>query len=171
VKYRSLDLETRHRRLAGWFAEEGIARERLDFVAASFPREYLESYADIDVALDPFPYNGGSTTMDTMWMGVPLVTMAGRICVQRSGASILSLVGSPDLVAETPEQYVQAAVFLSQAVSRIPELRRNVRRAFQSSSFMDEAGVTRRVEAAFRDMWRIWCRTGGRRPRLASPAS
>lgn len=161
MKYSGMNTETQQRRYIAWFAEEGIEKERLQFAGASVQREYLASYGDIDIALDSFPYNGGSTSLDTMWMGVPIVTLTGRLPVQRCGAEVLTLVGSPDLVAETPEQYVEAAVFLSQAVPRIPGLRQNVRRALQNSSIMDEPGLARRVEAAFRDMWRTWCRTRG----------
>jgi len=158
MKYRGLETEVQQQRFVAWFAEEGIRRERLQFAGASLQGEYLASYGDIDIALDPFPYNGGSTTMDTTWMGVPVVTLAGRLCVQRGGADVLSWIGSPDLVAETPERYVEAAVFLANVVPQIPDLRRNVRKAFQSSGLMDEPGVTQGVEDAFRDMWRRWCR-------------
>ncbi|HXC40110.1 MAG TPA: hypothetical protein VN667_14320 [Burkholderiales bacterium] len=159
IKYSGMDTETQQQRYIAWFAEEDIAKERLEFAGASVQKEYLASYGNIDIALDPFPYNGGSTSLDTMWMGVPIVTLTGRLPVQRCGAEVLTLVGSPDLVAETPDQYVEAAVFLSQAVSKIPGLRHNVRRALQNSSIMDEPGLARRVEDAFRDMWRTWCRT------------
>jgi protein O-GlcNAc transferase len=166
MKYRGMETEEQQRRFVTWFGEHGIARERLQFAGASLQMEYLASYGEIDIALDPFPYNGGSTTLDTMWMGLPIVTLAGRLCVQRSGAEILTLVGTPDLVSETPERYLQGAVFLAEAVSKIPDLRHNVRKAFQASSFMDEAGATRRVEDAFRDMWRTWC---GKQPGSPGP--
>ena len=105
-------------------------------------------------ALDPFPYNGGTTRPDTLWMGVPSVTLAGRLAAQRLGADILTLAGSPGLVAETPEQYVQAAIVPAQAVPRIPELRRKVRRPPPTSCIMNEAGAVRMAEEDFREMWR-----------------
>ena len=110
--------------LAAWFREDGIPEERLRFKGADVPRLYLESFSDVDIALDPFPYNGGSTTLDTLWMGVPLVTLAGRADVQRTGASLLSAAGLPDLIAHTPEEYIQAALFLVQAYKNVPEFRR-----------------------------------------------
>jgi len=159
MKYRDLDTPVRQQRFIDWFAECGIAKERVEFAGISLPLEYLAAYNEIDIALDPFPYNGGSTSLDTLWMGVPFVTMAGRLAVERDGADILTHIGSPDLIAETPEQYVRAAVFLADAVPRISDLRRNVRRALQTSCLMDEAGLVHRVEDAFREMWRAWCRT------------
>jgi predicted O-linked N-acetylglucosamine transferase (SPINDLY family) len=129
----------------------------VQFNGADVPRRYLEAFGDIDIALDPFPYNGGSTTLDTLWMGVPVVTLTGRSPVQRTGASLLSAAGLPDLIAQTPEEYVNAAIFLAEAVKKMPDLRRNVREALRSSPLMDEAGLVRSVEDAYREMWVGWC--------------
>ena len=160
LKYLGIEKEAMRRDLLRWFAEDGIPAERLQFESASPPREYLEAYSRIDIALDPFPYNGGSTTLDTLWMGVPVVTLAGRPAVQCCGASLLSAAGFPDLVARTPEQYLQAALFLADIAPKMPDLRANVRRSLQSSPLMDEVGVVRGVENAYREMWRAWCKAG-----------
>jgi predicted O-linked N-acetylglucosamine transferase (SPINDLY family) len=87
-----------------------------------------------------------------------MVAMDGRLAVQRASTGILKLVGLEDMVADSPAQYVKAAQFLAGIVGKIPELRRNVRKALQSSPLMDETGFTRELEAAYRDMWQIWCR-------------
>ena len=152
LKYRGLDTEAVQDRYRSWFLEDGIVPERIRFLGASLPLDYLRAFGEIDIALDPFPYNGGTTTLDSLWMGVPVVTLAGRLAVQRSGASVLSACGLNDLVAHTPEQY------LADTVPRIPDLRRQVRQALQSSPLMDEIGLVRSVENAYRDMWRAWCR-------------
>jgi predicted O-linked N-acetylglucosamine transferase (SPINDLY family) len=144
-----------------WFVEDGIASERVLFEGAGTLSEYLRSFSIIDIALDPFPYNGGTTTLDSLWMGVPVVTLAGRLAVQRSGASVLSAAGLSDLVAQTPEQYLKAARFLADTVPKVPDLRPHVRQALQASPLMDEAGLVRHVENAFRFMWRAWCRAQG----------
>jgi predicted O-linked N-acetylglucosamine transferase (SPINDLY family) len=157
-KYRTMDTEVMHDRYRGWLHKEGIAGERVEFEGRSNLGEYLASFSRIDIALDPFPYQGGATTMDTLWMGVPLVAMDGRLAVQRATSGILRLVGLPDTVADSPAKYVQAAVFLAGIVGRIPEMRRNIRKAAQASPLMDETGFTRELEAAYRDMWRGWCR-------------
>ena len=168
MKYWSLDTKVMRDRYQGWFRKEGIAGERIEFEGPAGTKEYLAAYSRIDIALDPFPYQGGATTMDTLWMGVPMVAMDGRLAVQRASTTALKSVGLPDTIASSPEQYVKAAVFLAGIVGRIPGIRRNIRKAFQSSAYMDEAGFTRELEAAYRDMWRIWCRKqadgGGARP-------
>jgi protein O-GlcNAc transferase len=157
LKYHGLEKEDKQRDRRRWFAEDGIPEQRLRFEGAVPPREYLSAYGDIDIALDPFPYNGGSTTLDTLWMGVPVVTLAGRMAVQRCGASLLTAAGFPDLVANTPEEYIKTALFLAKAARNVPDLRRNVRQALQSSPLMDEVGLVRSVEDAYRNMWRAWC--------------
>jgi predicted O-linked N-acetylglucosamine transferase (SPINDLY family) len=158
LKYRTMETEVMRDRYQGWFRKEGIARERVQLVGPSKPTEYLESYGLIDIALDPFPYQGGSTTLDTLLMGLPMVALAGRLTVQRGTSSILKSMGLADMVTQSPEQYVKAAVFLTGILGKIPDIRHNIRKAFQASPFMDERGFTRDLEAAYRDMWRIWCR-------------
>jgi predicted O-linked N-acetylglucosamine transferase (SPINDLY family) len=166
LKYRSLETEVMSDRFHGWFAKEGIARERVELAGPTPVKDYLACYGQIDIALDPFPYQGGSTTLDALLMGVPMVALAGRLAVQRSTSSILKSMGLDDMVVDSPEQYVKGAVFLAGIVNKIPDIRKNVRKAFLASPFMDEAGFTRDLEAAFRDMWRTWCR---KRPVVGLP--
>jgi protein O-GlcNAc transferase len=92
---------------------------------------------------------------------VPVVTLAGRTAVQRHGACFLAAAGLPDLVTHSPEQYVTTAMFLAQTLPKIPDSRGNLRKALQASPLMDEIGLVRSVEGAFRDMWRTWCRSKG----------
>jgi predicted O-linked N-acetylglucosamine transferase (SPINDLY family) len=157
IKYHLMEEEARQAPLLAWFAEDGISAERILFAGGSKSTDYFEEYRRIDIALDPFPYNGGSTTLDALWMGVPVVTLAGRSPLQRTGACLLTAAGLPDLVTHSPEQYVTTAVFLAQTVPKIPDSRQNLRKALKSSPLMDERGLVRSVEAAFRDMWRTWC--------------
>ena len=113
LKYRALELEPVRERLRSWFIEDGVALERIRFEGASPPHDYLRAFGEIDIALDTFPYGGGTTTLDALWMGVPVVTLAGRLPVQMSGAHEIAPVGFGDLIAHTPEQYIQAALFLA----------------------------------------------------------
>jgi predicted O-linked N-acetylglucosamine transferase (SPINDLY family) len=159
LKWHAMETEVMQQRLRQWFLEDGIPPERLVFAGATPPTEYLFAFADIDIALDPFPYNGGSTTLDTLWMGVPVVTLAGRMPIQRTGASILTAVGFPDLVTNTPEQYLKVALYLAAIVPKTPSLRSDIRQAMLSSPIMDEIGIVRDVEDAYRKMWRTWCGT------------
>jgi protein O-GlcNAc transferase len=158
LKWHGLETEEKQGRLRGWFVEDGIPPERLLFAGGSTTTKYLEDYGAIDIALDPFPYNGGSTTLDALWMGVPVVTLAGRLPVQRTGTSVLTAIGLPHLIAQTPEQYIKVALYLAAMVPNMPNLRRDIRQNMLSSPIMDEMGHVRDVENAYRDMWRTWCR-------------
>ena len=160
LKYRGLDAHDGQMLLRRWFQEDGISPERILFEGPSPPGDYLEAYNRIDIALDPFPYNGGTTTLDALWMGVPVVTLAGRLTVQCHGVGILTGAGAGlrALVAETPEQYLQIALALTATVRDQPAMRASIRQALVGSPWMDEIGVVRDVENAFRDLWRTWCK-------------
>jgi protein O-GlcNAc transferase len=139
------------------FADAGIATDRLEFVGFRPVTEYLRQYHRVDIALDPFPYGGGTTTCDSLWMGVPVVTLAGRTAVGRSGASLLSNLGVPELIAATPEQYLSIAVDMAGDLPALTRLRAALRPQMQASVVMDGAGFAADMEAAFRDMWGRWC--------------
>ncbi len=158
LKYSNLDHPATHQHLGVWFAEDGIAADRVIFEGASPPAEYLSAYARVDVALDPFPYNGLTITLDALWMGVPVVTLAGRLAVQRAGASVLTAAGLAGLVAGTPEDYLKLALHVSQRAAQAPALRGSIREALRASPWMDEAGFVRSLEEAYREMWRAWVR-------------
>lgn len=155
LKYDRLERDIVQARLREWFAGYGIAGDRLGFAGSSEPREYFAAWNEIDIALDPFPYNGGTTTMDALWMGVPVVTMPGRLAVACGGDSLLSAVGLP--IARTPEEYVSLAATLAKTIPASPDIRQRVRQAMTSSALLDESGLVRSIEAAYREMWRTWC--------------
>ena len=115
--------------MRGFLAEQGISAERVAFVDFLPTAEYFGVYQRIDVALDPFPYGGGTTTCDALWMGVPVVSLAGQTAVGRGGVSILSNLGLPELVAQNPEQYVRIAVELAHDLSRLRRSARNPARS------------------------------------------
>jgi predicted O-linked N-acetylglucosamine transferase (SPINDLY family) len=93
-------------------------------------------------------------------MGVPVVTLSGRLPVQRTGTAVLTAACLPGLVAQTPEQYLKVALNMAAIVPRRPGLRQEIRQALASSPFMDEAGFVRDLEGAYRNMWRTWCGAG-----------
>jgi predicted O-linked N-acetylglucosamine transferase (SPINDLY family) len=142
------------------FAGKGISPDRLEFPNWQPWLEYVQTYGRIDIALDPFPWGGGITTCDALWMGVPVVSLAGPTAVGRGGASILANVGVPELVARTPEQYVRIAAALAGDLPRLAELRRTLRARMQASPLMDAPRFARNFEAAYRQMWRNWCERG-----------
>jgi predicted O-linked N-acetylglucosamine transferase (SPINDLY family) len=143
---------------AGALSAAGIDPRRLSFVPYASTDDYFRHYHQIDIGLDPFPYGGGTTTCDAMWMGVPVVTLAGRTGVGRGGVSILSNVGVPELIANSVEQYVEIARSLAGDLARLAQLRATLRGRMRESALMDAAGFARDVEAAYRQMWRQWCR-------------
>jgi len=142
------------------FAGKGISPDRLEFPNWQPWHQYVQTYGRIDIALDPFPWGGGITTCDALWMGVPVVSLVGSTAVGRGGASILANVGAPELVARTPQQYVQIATDLANDLPRLVELRRTLRPRMQASPLMDAPRFARNVEAAYRRMWRTWCERG-----------
>jgi len=141
------------------FKQAGIDPQRLRFVGKVPFSDYLKLYGQIDIALDPFPFNGGTTTCDALWMGVPVVTLRGRTAVGRAGSSILCNIGLPELIAQTPRQYVQIATALAGDLPRLAELRRTRSVRMGTSPLMDARKFARNTEAAYRRMWRTWCQT------------
>ena len=114
-------------------------------------------YNKIDIALDPFPCNGGTTSMDTLWMGVPMVTLAGRHFVSRMGVTILTNAGLPELIANSEEEYIKFAVDLANDRERLKKMRHGLRDRVKASPLMDQERFARNMETAYREMWRKWC--------------
>jgi predicted O-linked N-acetylglucosamine transferase (SPINDLY family) len=137
--------------------EEGIAADRVTFVSPQLRSKYLKLYHLIDIGLDPFPANGHTTSLDSFWMGVPVITMVGQTAVGRGGLCQLTLLGLPELIAETPEQFVSIAVGLAGDLPRLSMLRETLRDRLQKSPLMNAPRFARNIEAAYRTMWRTWC--------------
>jgi len=145
-------------RLTRFFQARGIEPARLElhgFLPEA--RAHLALYGEMDLALDPFPYGGTTTTCDALWMGAPVVSLAGRIHAGRVGSSLLHAVGLGELVASDVEHYIRLAVALAADRDRLAQLRAGLRGRMQRSPLMDAAGFCRRLEAAYREMWHGWC--------------
>ena len=138
---------------------EGVTPDRVTFVAHRSRARYLELYHGIDIGLDTVPYNGHTTSLDSFWMGVPVVTLTGPTAVGRAGLSQLMNLGLAELIAYCPEQYVRIAVELAHDLSRLSGLRATLRDRMQASPLMDAPRFAGNVEAAYREMWRRWCAT------------
>lgn len=134
------------------FERRGIARDRLHFVTPVPRTQYLARYHEIDVALDPFPYNGGVTTLDALWMGVPVLTLAGDRSVGRLGVSILSTLGLPELIARDEDHYIGIAAGLANDRPRLRELRSTLRHRMRTSPLTDGQAFARAVESAYLTM-------------------
>lgn len=141
------------------FASLGIATERL-ILATSTPSQeaHLKTYSQVDIGLDTYPYNGATTTCEALWMGVPVVTLAGNTHASRMGASILAAVELPELVAQTPEEYVNICVKLASDTHYLQTLRAELRNKMQSSLLTDASTFTRQLEAIYREIWENWCK-------------
>jgi predicted O-linked N-acetylglucosamine transferase (SPINDLY family) len=144
-------------RLVQKFAEHGVAESRLGFQPKLPLAEYLHLHHQIDLGLDPFPYNGGATSCYSLWMGVPFVTLAGDRYMARMGVSLLTNVGLGSLVAENPDEYVTLACKLASDPMHLATIRASLRERM-ANSIADIAGFTRNLESAYREMWRRWCR-------------
>jgi predicted O-linked N-acetylglucosamine transferase (SPINDLY family) len=146
-------------RVSQRLAAHGIAEERVDFVPYRTRALYLRSYYDIDLGLDTVPYNGHTTSLDSLWMGVPTITRVGQTCVGRGGLSQLFQLGLCELAAATDEAFVGAAVAQSRDIPRLADLRQQLRSRLEQSPLMDAPRFTRHMEAVYRAMWSDYCGT------------
>ena len=148
-----------HPRLRREFERHGISADRVELLSfVPDVSEHLRLYRRVDVALDTFPYHGTTTTCEAMWMGVPVVTLAGDRHVSRVGVSLMDQVGLADLVARSGEEYLRLAASLAADVARRAQLRQDLRQRMQRSPLMDGPRFARDVDAAYRQMWHGWCR-------------
>jgi protein O-GlcNAc transferase len=135
------------------FEGAGVARERLEFLGERDWPRYIGTYGRIDIALDPFPYNGGITTCDALWMGVPVVALSGKTAIGRVGRSILSNMSLPELIARTPDEYVRIAVELANDSNRLKTYRAELRGRMLASPLKDPKQLMRDIETFFGDAW------------------
>jgi predicted O-linked N-acetylglucosamine transferase (SPINDLY family) len=150
-------LGNHRQRLLEQFATRGISAPRVRFVEQVSQVQYLATYNEIDIALDSFPYAGGTTSCDALWMGAPLVTLRGKTAVGRGGVTILHNLALDSLIAEDVDAYVNTAVSLARDLPRLAELRAGMRQRMRSSPLMNAPQFARDIEAIYRDIWRRWC--------------
>ena len=144
-------------RVSDHLRNKGIDPACLDFVSRQLRPLYLATYHRIDISLDTIPYNGHTTSMDSCWMGVPVVTLIGKTVVGRAGWSLCCNLGLRELAARTPEQFVEIATKLASDLPALAALRENLRARMAASPLMDGAKFARGVEEVYRDIWRTWC--------------
>ena len=139
------------------FTERGIAAERIILQPSDPSPKHLESYNLIDIGLDTFPFNGAATTCEAMWMGVPVITLAGTAYHSSVGISLLSNVGLKDLIAKTHDEYIRLAVNLSHDIERLKILRSSLRDKMAHSPLTDAKRFTINLESSYREIWKTWC--------------
>jgi protein O-GlcNAc transferase len=130
------------------FARHGIAPQRIELRGASFHADVLKEYADIDIALDPFPFTGGLTSCEALWMGVPVVTWPQSRVVSRQTYALVSVMGLPELAGQSADDYVRIAVELAADTARLQALRTGLRQRMRASSLCDVAAFTKSIEDA-----------------------
>ena len=141
-------------RLTRQFEEFGVAGERLTFCGKLPAREFHRKLQQVDIALDPFPVNGATTTCESLWQGVPVLTLVGGRFLSRAGLSVLSAAGLPEFAATTQEEYIQTAIKLATDLPGLAEIRAGMRERLKGSPLLDQQRFTRNLEGIYRDVWR-----------------
>ena len=154
LKWRTFHDESLCESIRTAFAIRGISPERIDLRGPSFHAEVLKEYAEIDIALDPFPFTGGLTSCEALWMGVPVVTWPQSRVVSRQTFAFLAAIGLPELAANDAEDYVRIAVELAGEKERLVALRSGMRARMLASPLMDLPGFTRQLEQCLIDLYR-----------------
>lgn len=143
--------------LLEFLAGHGLPAERVTLIGYQDGPSYMATYGRIDIALDPSPFAGGTTTFDALWMGVPVITLAGDRMASRGGRSILATLGRQEWVADSAEQYLAVAQNLAADPARLATIRAGLRDELRNSPLMDNVGFTRDVEQQYRTIWQRWC--------------
>lgn len=145
-------------RFVARFRDAGLDSSRLELApAVASKSDHLSLYNRVDIALDPFPYNGTTTTCEALFMGVPVVSLVGSVHAARVGASLLTAAGTPELITHTPDQYHAHAVALASNPDRLTLYKRTLREKLLASPLCDGAAYGRALGDALRSMWRSWC--------------
>ena len=163
LKYRGLDDPGVAGRISAALVGRGVGPEQLSFEGPSSFEDYLRAYAGVDIVLDSFPYTGGTTTRNALWMGVPVISLRGPALYERISSGLLAAAGlEADCVADSRPAYVEKAVSLARDRGRLAALRADLRPRLLESGYFDPPRFTSELETAYRDMWRRWCagRTG-----------
>ncbi len=146
------------RRVIDFFATKGIDKARL-ILYSLWPQgtEYLKLHHQMDIYLDPFPHTGHTTSMDALWMGLPLITLAGATAGGRGGVSLLANLGLENLIATNERDYIEKAAALANDLPRLANLRATLRDLMSKSPLVDAPRFARNIEVAYRQMWKHWC--------------
>jgi predicted O-linked N-acetylglucosamine transferase (SPINDLY family) len=135
----------------------GVEGSRIEFAAKRPRGEYLKLYHQVDLALDTFPYNGHTTSLDAFWMGVPVISLVGKTPVARGGLCLARNLNMNELAVDSPDDFVQVAKKLAGDLPKLAEMRSGLRAKMQQSALMDGPRFARSMESVFRRMWRTWC--------------
>jgi predicted O-linked N-acetylglucosamine transferase (SPINDLY family) len=157
IKNRWLSDPAHRDRLIGLFAGNGVAPDRVELLSATARADHFGAYRGVDLALDPFPHGGGMTTLDALWMGVPVVTFPGRTISSRLAAASLTAASLTDFIAPDLERYIALAIAKARDLPALARLRESLPARMAGTAFGDPVRYARAVETAFRDMWQRGC--------------
>jgi predicted O-linked N-acetylglucosamine transferase (SPINDLY family) len=161
LKFSAGSDEEMRRRYYAEFARHGVAAERIRMFGRIAPEAHWKLFQQMDIALDTYPFSGCITTLDALWMGVPVVSLAGPAFASRQSFTILARIGFEKFVASSGEQYVAKAAALAANTEALHTLRMTMRQRLQNSSVFDVKQFGREIAQAFRGMWRDYCREQG----------
>ena len=160
IKAKSLADTSLRKSIMNMFTDEGIQSDRIELLSwIQSTKEHLDVYNRIDIALDTFPYNGTTTTCEALWMGVPVVTLAGSTHVSRVGVSLLSNVGVPDLIAQTKDELTDILVNLTENPDRLQKMRKSMRIRMSQSALTDAKQFTVDLEQCYKKIWKNYYQT------------
>jgi predicted O-linked N-acetylglucosamine transferase (SPINDLY family) len=144
-------------RLADWFTAQGIARERLIFRERGSLQNFLRQHHEVDICLDAFPFSGLTTVLQSLWMGVPTLTLPGRTVPSRSGATAMSHAGLAQFVANGADDFVRKGTAFASDIAALAALRDGMRERCLASRMFKPEEVAHTVSTALRTMWHRWC--------------
>ena len=157
LKYKSMEAEGNRNRILDQFGAHGVEGSRLTIEGQSPHSELLARYNEIDIALDTFPYSGGLTTCEALWMGVPVITKPGETFASRHSLSHLTNVGVPEMAANDLQEYVAKSMELANDVARLTSLRSGLREQMARSALCDGEKFATEFTSAMRVIWQEWC--------------
>ena len=157
LKFKGIDADYNVDRLTSFLTARRLDAARLSLEGMSLHEDLLKRYNNIDIALDTFPYSGGLTTCEALWMGAPVITLPGETFASRHSLSYLSTLGLPELVARDRDDYVKLAVELAIDPDRLAGLRTELRGKMASSPICDSEKFTQGFAMKMQDIWRNWC--------------
>jgi protein O-GlcNAc transferase len=158
LKTRGLDCPTTRQRYLDLFAKNGVSASRITCYPYSSRSELWPIYQQVDIQLDPFPFSGSTTTLESLWMGVPVITLPGETFASRHSLSYLSTIGLTDFVAQDRDHYIRLAVDWSHRLTELSEIRKNLRTQVQQSPLCDAPGFTRDLLKELRRIWTLGCK-------------
>jgi predicted O-linked N-acetylglucosamine transferase (SPINDLY family) len=136
------------------FAQLGIADDRIDYCGSLPLREFQRKLQQVDITLDPFPVNGATTTCESLWLGVPVLTLVGERFPSRAGLSIMNAARMPEFATATPEEFIGKAISLANDLPRLADIRAGMRERLKETPLFDQQRFARNLEDIYRDVWR-----------------